>query len=118
MKTFGNVIWLLLFGLWEAIALFLLGCLFCLTLVGIPLGLKCIKMANLALWPFGKTVEANFEEHPVGNAVWLSFGGLGMAAGCYVAGIILCITLIGIPFAKQYFKLARYAISPFGASFD
>ncbi|MBR2929848.1 MAG: hypothetical protein IKC32_01340 [Clostridia bacterium] len=118
MRTLGNVIWLFPCGLITALVWFLLGAVWCLTLVGIPVGLKCFKLATLAIWPFGVTVESNFEEHPVGNALWLCFGGLFFAAFEWIIGIVLCCTLIGIPFAKQCFKLARFSLAPFGATVD
>ena len=118
MRTAGNVIWLILFGLFTGALLFIYGVIFCITLVGIPIGLKYFKLAFLALWPFGATVNANFEEHPFGNGIWLVCGGLSVAALEFLLGIILCVTIIGIPFAKQCFKLARYSISPFGAAIN
>ena len=116
MRTFGNVLWLILGGLFSGLALFFAGFFFCLTIIGIPFGLKCFQLAMFAIWPFGKTVEANFEEHPTANALWLAFGGIGVWLSFAVVGVICAITIIGIPFAKQNFKLARYALSPFGAT--
>ena len=115
MRTFGNVLWLILGGLFTGLALFLAGFIFCITIIGIPFGLKCFKLAMLAIWPFGKSVDANFEEHPNANALWLAFGGIGVWFSFAIAGVLWSITIIGIPFAKQNFKLARYALSPFGA---
>ena len=116
MKTFGNIIWFILGGFIGGLLWLLAGVLWCVTLIGIPLGLKCFKMAGLAAFPFGKTVDANFEAHPVLNTIWIMFDGLGYAVGMAIWGAILCVTIIGIPFGKQCFKNARYAISPFGAT--
>ena len=116
MKTLGNILWFLPCGLITGLIWFVLGLVWCVTLVGIPVGIKCFKMAGLTFFPFGKTVECNFEEHPFGNALWLTFGGLLFAVLEFIIGCVLCVTLIGIPFAKQNFKVARYSLSPFGAT--
>jgi uncharacterized membrane protein YccF (DUF307 family) len=115
MKTFGNIIWFILGGFIGAIAWLLLGIIWCVTLIGIPLGIQCFKMAGVAAFPFGKTIDANFEAHPRLNTIWLWFLGGGYAIIMSIWGAILCVTLIGIPFGKQCFKNARLAISPFGA---
>jgi uncharacterized membrane protein YccF (DUF307 family) len=118
MKTFGNILWFILFGLVSGLLLFVTGLVFCVTLIGIPFGIKCFKLAGLAFWPFGKTVGGNFEAHPVGNALWIAFYGFSVAAIYTLIGAVLCVTIIGIPFAKQCFKIARYCIRPFGATID
>ena len=118
MRTLGNIIWFIFGGLIDAILYFLAGILFCVTLIFIPIGIKCFKMAGLVILPFKKTVEVNFEEHPIKNALWLMFGGLGSWFYHSLIGVILCITLIGIPFGKQNFKIAKYALRPFGATIE
>ena len=115
MRTFGNIIWFIFFGLWLGIFSFILGVLGCISIILIPVGIKYIRLCSLVFFPFGKTVTANFDEHPVRNAAWLALGGLDVAVFSFILGVILSITLIGIPFAKQFFKIARYAISPCGA---
>ena len=118
MKTLGNVIWFILGGLYSGVVYFLTGIICCVTIVLIPIGIKYFKLARLTFLPFGKTVDANFDDHPVKNTFWLCCGGLSIAAGTYLLGVVLCITIIGIPFAKQCFKIARYAISPYGAEIN
>ncbi|MDD6035964.1 MAG: YccF domain-containing protein [Lachnospiraceae bacterium] len=115
MRTIGNILWMLFFGLWTAVVWFMLGLLWCITIIGIPFGLQCFKIAGLVLWPFGKEVYSNFGAHPIGNLIWLVFGGLGLAISYVIGGVICCITIIGIPFGKQCFKLATLALAPFGA---
>ena len=118
MKTLGNIIWFL-FGLITAIVYFVTGIICCVTLILIPIGIKHFKLAKLSLLPFGRIVEANFEEHPVKNALWLSIGGgLGVWFFHSIIGLILCVTIIGIPFGKQNFKIAKYALRPFGATIE
>ncbi len=118
MRTLGNILWFVPCGLITGLIWFVLGLVWCVTLVGIPVGIKCFKMAGLVFFPFGKTVECNFEEHPFGNALWLVLGGLLTAVIHFIIGLVLCVTLVLIPFAKQNFKIARYALSPFGATIE
>ena len=118
MKILGNIIWFVFVGLWSGLAWLGLGLLWCITIIGIPFGLQAIKIASLAVLPFGKTVNSNFGKHPIANIIWILLGGLGVAVGHLIAGLVLCITVIGIPFGKQCFKLATLAIAPFGATAD
>ena len=115
MKTLGNIIWFLLVGLVSAIAWFLLGVLWCITIIGIPFGRQCFKLARLFIWPFGAVVNTHFDKHPIANILWLIFGGLELVFGYVISGVLFCITIIGIPFGKQCFKLAKLALLPFGA---
>lgn len=114
MKTLGNVIWFIFGGLLSAFAHFIVGIVFCATLVLIPFGIQHFKIGMFVIWPFGKTVETNFDKHPAMNVLWIIFGGIGYFAK-FVAGILLCLTIIGIPFARQHFKLGRLGFLPFGA---
>ena len=116
MKTLGNILWFIFIGLWSAISWFFLGILWCITIIGIPFGLQAFKLAKLTLFPFGKVVKSDFGKHPIANILWLLFGGLELAVGYAIAGVIFCITIIGIPFGKQCFKLAGLGAIPFGAN--
>ena len=116
MKTLGNIIWFLLIGLWSAIGYALIGLILCITIIGIPFGKQCFKMAKLVLTPFGKNVKTNFDKHPIANIIWILLAGWEMAIGFIFAGLIFCITIIGIPFGKQCFKLAKLSFIPFGAN--
>lgn len=118
MKVIGNILWLLFTGIASALAWFFLGIVWCITIIGIPFGKQCFKLARLSAWPFGTTVNSNFGKHPIANVIWILFGGLGLALSFLLAGIVWCITIIGIPFGKQCFKLAILAIAPFGATVD
>lgn len=115
MKTIGNIIWFIFVGLWSALVYTIGGLLFCLTIVGIPLGKQCFKFASLVLAPFGKNVKTHFDKHPLANIIWMILFGWEMAIGFVVEGLILCCTIIGIPFGKQCFKLAMLSLIPFGA---
>ncbi len=116
MKAIANVLWCLFTGLGSALGWCLIGLLWCITIIGIPFGKQAFKMAGLVLCPFGKTVIGNFGKHPIANVIWIVFGGLSLAIGYVIAGVLWCITIIGIPFGKQCFKLATLALAPFGAT--
>ena len=116
MTFLGNLIWLIFGGLIGAISWFLAGCLWCVTIIGIPVGLQCFKIAGLSLWPFGKqVVYSNSSMSLLVNIIWLIVSGLPLAIGHFISGLLLCITIIGIPFGRQSFKLAQLALMPFGA---
>ena len=115
MKTIGNILWIIFGGLETAIGWALLGVIFCITIIGIPVGKQCFKFAKLTLLPFGTTIKTNFGAHPVGNVIWIIFIGLGMAISNILIGVLCFITIIGIPFGKQWFKLAKLSFTPFGA---
>ena len=115
MKTLGNIIWLIFGGLFSAIGWFFVGVLFCITIIGIPIGKQMFKFAKLMLMPFGKEAIVDFNKHPIANVIWLIISGLSMAVSYFFIGVLFCITIIGIPFGKQWFKLAKLALFPFGA---
>lgn len=118
MNFIGNILWLLFGGLAAAFGYVVGGVLLCLTFVGIPWGLQCFKIAGLVLWPFGKKVV--YKENAPGclstlfNIVWLLSGGLYTAFIHLVFGILFAITIIGLPFARQHFKLLEISMMPFG----
>lgn len=117
MSTIGNIFWFLLGGLWQGLGWFLCGCIWCITIIGIPIGKQCFKFAALSFFPFGKeVVYGGGSVSLLLNVVWLLISGFPMAVGILVNGLIFCVTIIGIPFGKQCFKLAKLALMPFGAS--
>lgn len=84
--------------------------------IGIPIGIQCFKFAGLAFWPFGKDiVYGGGAVSLLANIVWLIVSGIPMAVGNVAVGIICYITIIGIPFGKQFFKIAKLSLMPFGA---
>ncbi|NLL05407.1 MAG: YccF domain-containing protein [Clostridiaceae bacterium] len=120
MSFLGNIIWLLFGGIVAAIGWFAAGLILCVTIVGIPFGVQCMKIAGFVLWPFGRKIEVgNFG---VGglllNILWLIFFGWGLALGHLTTGVLFCITIIGIPFGLQHFKLAKLGLLPFGAKIN
>lgn len=116
MRFIGNLIWLLLCGLATAISWFLLGLLWCITIIGIPFGKQCFKIAKLMLWPFGADLDIHFFRHPIANLIWMILGGFVLAIIYLIAAVLCCITVVGIPFGIQCFKMARLALMPFGAT--
>ena len=119
MRIIGNIIWIILGGLVSALSWLVVGALWCITIIGIPVGLQCFKLASISLNPFGK--EIRYEGGAgsfILNVLWFLLGGFVLALENCVFGIILCITIIGIPFGKQFFKIAGLALRPFGANVD
>jgi len=118
MKILGNLIWLLFGGIIIAIEYFIGSLILMLTIVGIPFGLHTLKMGSLSIWPFGRT--SRMEPQASGclyilmNVLWLICGGIWIALTHAFFGVLLYITIIGIPFGNQHFKLTEVAINPFG----
>ena len=118
MKIIGNLIWLLFGGIVIAIEYFIGSLILMLTIVGIPFALQTLKMGSLSLWPFGRT--SRMEPQASGcinifmNVLWLICGGIWIALTHAFFGVLLYITIIGIPFGNQHFKLTEVAINPFG----
>jgi len=114
----GNLIWLIFGGLLAALGYFVGGFVLCITVIGIPWGLQCFKLAELVLWPFGKKVINDSNNMGclslVCNLIWILFGGLYATIIHLVMGIILCLTIIGIPWGRQHFKLMEISLMPFG----
>ncbi len=117
MGLIGNIVWMIFGGLVAAFLWLLAGVLVCATIIGIPFGIQCFKIAGLTLAPFGRDVEvgrfgaAGF----IANVIWILILGWELFVAHLSIGILLCITIIGIPFGLQHFKLALLAILPFGA---
>lgn len=116
MSTIANIIWIIFGGLFTAIWWCLAGLLFYITIIGIPLGRQCFKMASLTLAPFGKTiVYGGGAPSLIANIFWLILAGLPMAFSYACLGMAYCITVIGIPVGLQCFKMAKLSLLPFGA---
>jgi len=115
LRVLSNILWVLLGGLWLALLWGICGVVLCITVVGIPFGLQCFKIARLSLLPYGKKVKLNFSEHPIANVIWLLVGGWEMALMYLLFGALCCLTVIGIPKGIQCFKIMKLAFFPFGA---
>jgi uncharacterized membrane protein YccF (DUF307 family) len=118
MYFLGNLIWLIFGGLIIAIEYLIGSIILMITIVGIPFGLQTLKMASLSLWPFGRDTIVHSRAsgclYIIMNIIWLLTGGIWIAITHAIFGLILCITVIGIPFGLQHFKLTAIALSPFG----
>ena len=118
MSLIGNVIWIIFGGLLACLGYIWGGLVLCLTIIGIPWGMQCFKIGIATLTPFGKSVQSNGGSIPVIsfllNIIWLLFAGIWIALSHLFFGIVLCITIIGIPFGIQHFKLMRLSLYPFG----
>ena len=116
MTLLGNLLWLIFGGLLSAFGWFLSGLIWCVTVVGIPWGLQCFKFAKLSLAPFGKDViPGGGAPSLIANVIWLLISGIPMALDHVLTGLVLCLTIVGIPFGLQHFKMASLALTPFGA---
>jgi len=118
MNLLLNLLWLILGGFLVALAYVLGGLLLCITIIGIPFGIQCFKLAGLALMPFGSEIRE--KEPPSGalavimNIIWILLPGLELAIFHLVLALVLAITIIGLPLAAQHLKMTRLAILPFG----
>ena len=116
MKTIGNILWFIFGGFLSGLSWVFAGLICYITIIGIPLGRQCFKFASLAFWPFGKeVVYGGGTPSVLANIIWLIFFGIAMALENLIFGLLWCITIIGIPFGKQFFKLAKLSLTPFGA---
>ena len=117
MRLILNVIWLVLAGFWMAVGYAVAGLICCILIITIPWGIASFRIANYALWPFGREVV----EKPgagtgslLGNVIWIIVAGLWLAIGHIVTGIALCVTIIGIPLGLANFKLVKVSLVPLG----
>ena len=118
MSLLMNILWLVLGGVVTAVEYIVGSVAMMITIIGIPFGIQTLKIGLLCLCPFGKRVEASPQSggclSPIMNILWIVMGGIWISLTHFGFGILLCITIIGIPFAKQHFKLAGLALTPFG----
>lgn len=118
MKILGNIIWLVFGGFVLFLEYILAGLALCVTIIGIPFGIQSFKLGILALWPFGQKIE--YMDYAPGclstimNILWLLIGGIWIALTHLLFGLLLFITIIGIPWGKQHFKMVSLALTPFG----
>lgn len=118
MRLILNILWLVLAGVWLALGYVIAGVLMCITVIGIPFGVQAFKLAGYALWPFGRTLIASPERHrslsAVANVLWFLLAGWWLALEHLFVGVLLCLTVIGIPLGVGSFKMAGAALVPFG----
>lgn len=120
MNFILNVIWVVFGGLMIALEYVISSITMMITIIGIPFGLQTLKLAGLALWPFGTRIINN--GFPSGciaglmNVIWWIVGGIPVALTHLLWGVVFCMTVVGLPFGMQHFKLMRLALFPFGNS--
>lgn len=118
MKFLGNILWLVLGGLLIALYYWIVGLVTCLTIIGIPFGIQLIKMGTFALFPFGHDVQPGPNDSGclaiLMNVIWILVGGVEIAMLHLFFGLLCCISIVGIPFGLQHFKMAFLALVPFG----
>jgi uncharacterized membrane protein YccF (DUF307 family) len=118
MRTLLNIIWLVLAGVWLALGYCIAAVLMAITIIGLPFAKQALKLAGYALWPFGRTLVPSSTRHKglsvVGNILWFVLAGWWLALEHLIVGVILCITIIGIPLGVGAFKMSAVALVPFG----
>ena len=118
MSLLMNILWILLGGICIAVEYIVASIGMMVTIIGIPFGLQTLKLSLLALCPFGKEIQSTPQAggclSVIMNIIWILMGGIWISLSHLAFGIVLCITIIGIPFGKQHFKLAGLALNPFG----
>ncbi|NKZ05613.1 YccF domain-containing protein [Actinomadura latina] len=117
MRTLLNVIWLVLAGFWLALSYVIAGIVCCILIITIPFGIASFRIAGFALWPFGRTAVPKRDAGAgslIGNIIWIIVAGWWLALGHLITGVLLCITIIGIPFGIANFKLIPISLTPLG----
>jgi uncharacterized membrane protein YccF (DUF307 family) len=112
-----NILWLVLCGFWMAIGYAIAGVICCVLISTIPFGIASFRIANYALWPFGRTIERQPTAgvaSTIGNVIWFIFAGLWLAIGHLLTGFALCVTIIGIPLGLASFKMIPISLTPLG----
>ena len=117
MRLIGNILWFVLAGLWLAIGYLFAALVMFILVITIPFALQALKLALFALWPFGRTAVKRPDAGApslIGNVLWLVLAGWWLALGHIITGIVLCLTIIGIPLGLGNFKLIPISLWPFG----
>lgn len=118
MKTIGNILWVLLGGFIIALLYYIFGLLLCVTVIGIPFGIQLFKLGTYALWPFGHELVYRPQEPGclslMMDIIWIMLGWWEIALLHVAFGLLFCITIIGIPWGLQHFKLAFATLIPYG----
>ena len=117
MRVILNVLWLVLCGFWMAVGYVLAGIICCILVITIPFGIASFRIANYALWPFGRTIvrkPSAGAASTIGNVIWIVFAGIWLAIGHLLTGVALCVTVIGIPLGIASFKMIPVSLTPLG----
>ena len=118
MKILGNILWLIFGGILIALIHFIVGLVMCVTIIGIPFGMQLFKLGVYALWPFGHELVDRPNQPDwlsvIMNLLWILLGWWEISVFHLVFGLLFCITIVGIPFGVQHFKMVIPSIMPFG----
>jgi uncharacterized membrane protein YccF (DUF307 family) len=117
VRTIGNIIWFVLCGLWMAIGYALAALVMFILIITIPFGIAALRIARFCLWPFGRVIVRRGDAgaaSTIGNIIWVILAGWWLALGHLITGVLLCITIIGIPLGLANFKLIPVSFTPFG----
>lgn len=115
MNLIGNILWILCGGLISSLSWLFAGIFWCITIIGIPYGLQCFKFSSLVLSPFGKEVVYDSGVISIiANIIWILFFFPALFIEHIMMGLLLCCTIVGIPFGLQHFKIAKLSFMPFG----
>ncbi|MFN3340401.1 MAG: YccF domain-containing protein [Dietzia sp.] len=117
MRTLGNVLWFLLAGWWLALVYVIAGIVACILIITIPFGIASFRLAAYVVWPFGRRTEFRRDAGPlslIGNILWILLLGWELAIAHLVAGLLLCLTIVGIPFGIACWKMVPLALLPLG----
>ena len=119
MNFLGNLVWLIMGGLLTALMYWTAGLIMCITIIGIPFGVQLLKIGSLSLWPFGHDLQPKADSatgclQVAFNVLWILLGWWEIALTHLTFGLVLCCTIVGIPWGLQHFKLALGSVFPFG----
>ena len=117
MRVLLNVIWLVFGGLWLALGYAVVGIVMCILIITIPFGIASFRIALFCIWPFGRTLIRRDDAGAgsvIGNVIWFILAGWWLAIGHLVTGVLMCLTIIGIPLGLANFKLIPVSLTPFG----
>jgi|SRR5690625_1711183 len=117
MRTLGNILWLVLAGWWLALLYLIAGIIACVLIITIPLGIASFRLANYVFWPFGRRTQFRKDFGAlavIGNIIWILLLGWELAIAHLVAGLLLCVTIVGIPFGIACWKMVPLAFVPLG----
>ena|SRR6478735_7955789 len=117
MNLLLNIIWLVLCGFWMAIGYLVAGVVCCILIITIPFGIASFRIANYAFWPFGRTLVRKQTAglgSAIGNVIWVIVAGIWLAIGHVITGVLLCVTIIGIPLGIANFKMVPVSLLPLG----
>jgi uncharacterized membrane protein YccF (DUF307 family) len=117
VRTIGNIIWFVLCGLWMAIGYALAALVMFILIITIPFGIAALRIAGFCLWPFGRVIVRRSDAGAasvIGNVIWIILAGWWLALGHLITGVLLCITIIGIPLGLANFKLIPVSVAPLG----